>query len=103
MEKETETASRGGSPSVTSNQKDLNSGLSKVKTGSENEKKAAEREADEEQRWMKGFSLFTMMTAVTIVIFLTLLDISIISTVWCYSITSSPIFFFLFFYFSFRL
>jgi hypothetical protein len=93
MERETETASRGGSPSVTGNQKDLNSGLLKVKTGSENEKKAAEREADEEQRWMKGFSLFTMMAAVTTVIFLTLLDISIISTVWCYSITSSLIFF----------
>lgn len=97
MERKTEIASRRGSPSVTSNQKDLNSDLSKVETSSENEKKAVEREAEEEQRWMKGLSLFTMMTAVTMVIFLTMLDISIISTVWCYSTTSNPIFSPLFF------
>lgn len=50
-----------------------------------------EREVDEDEKWMKGWPLVTMMATVIVTTFLMLLDTSIISTVWCHSITSNPL------------
>jgi hypothetical protein len=91
VEERKKTASQCDSSSAANHHRNPDNDSSKLRTESGNETEAVETEVDEDQKWMKGWSLVTMMAAVIVVIFLMLLDTSIISTVWCYSITSNPL------------